>query len=156
VHRLSAERQQKRDRVLESLQKRQARQATAAATAPAAAGASQSQDGTMADKTGKMGEVIKILNHELIPMIRQCYDDALTRAPHLHGMLALQMKVASAEGVGSIFEAVEPDATNQIPDPDFIECVRQSAFTIDLPPPKADSGNDFLMTIPFEADAGTR
>lgn len=158
ARRLSPDQQQLRERVLESRQKQKAPQTAApapGATLPPATGAPESRDGTMADRTGKLGDVVKILNHELAPMVDHCYQDALEQNPRLHGMLALHVKVASVEGVGSIFETVEPDATNQVSDADFIDCVRQSAFSIDLPPPKADAAKDFLLTMPFGADAGT-
>jgi hypothetical protein len=158
THHLSPEQQQLRDRVLDSLQKKKTLQAAApaaGATSPGGTGAPE-REGTMADKTGKLGEVVKVINHELMPMVDHCYQDALEQHPHLHGMLALHVKVTSVEGVGSIFEAVEPDATSQVFDADFIDCVRQSAFSIDLPQPKADVGKDFMLTIPLGTDAGTR
>ena len=91
-----------------------------------------------------------------MPLIDECYERAHERNPQLRGMLALGVKFASAEGVGSIIEAVEPEAMNEIPDPEFIDCIRQSAFTIELPMPTADRQRGGMMTIPFGIDAGAR
>ena len=114
----------------------------------------------MADKTGVMGEEVKIINHELLPMVGQCFDEALQRKPGLHGMLALGVKLAGVEGVGSVFEALEPVEKNEVADDELIDCVRQSAFSIDLPPPRADRRDSLELTIPLgtdppRADAGT-
>jgi hypothetical protein len=110
----------------------------------------------MKDRTGLMGDEVKVINRELMPMVGQCVDEAQQRSPRLHGMLALSVELASAEGIGSIFETVEPSAKNEVDDPEMIDCIRQSAFTISLPAPKADSLHSGELTIPIDAlpDAG--
>ncbi len=158
----SAEQQQLRERVVQSLRHREARAGNLASATSAAPGASGDEpaptprEGTMKDKTGLMGDEVKVINRELMPMVAQCVDEAHERNPGLHGMLALGVKLASAEGVGSIFEAVEPGATNEVADPAMIDCIRQSAFTISLPMPKANSLHEVVLTIPVDAapDAG--
>ena len=110
----------------------------------------------MRDRTGVMGDEVKVVNRELMPMVADCVDEAHERDPRLHGMLALGVKLANAEGVGSIFEAVEPGAKNEVDDAQMIDCIRQSAFSISLPMPKADSLQELQLTIPIDAapDAG--
>ena len=111
----------------------------------------------MKDRTGLMGDEVKVINRELMPMVGQCVDEAHERNPRLHGMLGLSVQLASAEGVGSIFETVEPTATNEVNDAEMIDCIRQSAFTISLPAPKADSLHEGMLTIPIDPgrDVGT-
>jgi hypothetical protein len=158
----SAEQQQLRARVVQSLRQREGRGGTPATAASATGGSSSGEpdhvpgEGTMKDKTGLMGDEVKVVNRELMPMVDQCIDEAHERDPRLHGMLALGVKLASAEGVGSIFETVEPTATNEVLDPEMIDCIRQSAFTISLPMPKANSLHEAELTIPIDAapDAG--
>lgn len=110
----------------------------------------------MKDKTGLMGDEVKVINRELMPMVGQCVDEAHERNPRLRGMLGLSVKLASAEGVGSIFESVEPTETNEVQDAEMIDCIRQSAFTLSLPKPKANSLKEGVLTIPVDAapDAG--
>jgi hypothetical protein len=158
----SAEQQRLRERVVQSLRAREARgsstaQTSAASGAPADAQDRAPREGTMKDKTGLMGDEVKVVNRELMPMVADCVDHAQERNPRLHGMLALGVKLASAEGVGTIFEAVEPGATNEVGDLELIDCIRQSAFTIELPKPKANRLNEWMMTIPVDAvsDAGS-
>ena len=111
----------------------------------------------MKDRTGKMGLEVKALNEQLLPLVEQCFDQAKERGVRGRGMLALQVKLAGTEGVGRIVESVEPAESNAVHDRELIDCVRQSAFTVDLPPSGASGSNDaMLLTIPFEGapDAG--
>jgi hypothetical protein len=157
----SSEQQQLRERILQSLRQHDpsGSSAPAAVTAPGPSGpepAHVPREGTMKDKTGLMGDEVKVVNRELMPMVAGCVDEAHERNPRLHGMLALSVKLASAEGVGSVFETVEPSAANEVPDPELIDCIRQSAFTLSLPMPKANSLHGGVLTIPIDAaaDAG--
>jgi len=162
ARRPSAEQQQLRERVVQSLRQRTVRgRSSTSGTSAAPAGSGGEPDhvpgeGTMKDRTGLMGDEVKVINRELMPMIDQCVDEAHERNPRLHGMLGLSVKLASAEGVGSIFETVEPTAKNQVDDAEMIDCIRQSAFTISLPQPKANSLHEGELTIPIDAvaDAG--
>lgn len=128
------------------------------ARAPAAAAASASGDAPagMKDRTGKMGPEVKALNQQLLPLVDQCFDQAKERGVRGRGMLAVEVKFAGAEGIGRIIESVEPAESNAIGDPELLDCVRQSAFTVDLPPPTASGASDAMLTIPFEGapDAG--
>jgi hypothetical protein len=128
------------------------------ARAPAAAASSASGEAPagMKDRTGKMGPEVKALNQQLLPLVDQCFDQAKERGVRGRGMLALEVKFAGAEGIGRIIESVEPAESNAIGDPELIDCVRQSAFTVDLPPPTASGASEAMLTIPFEGapDAG--
>ena len=111
----------------------------------------------MADRSGDFGEEVTVLNRDFIPLVSECYDQAHERNPRLGGMLALSVSFAHAEGVGGIIESVEPGPGNQIRDADLLECVRQSAYSVELPEPRSNGRNDRYLTIPFGAppeDAG--
>lgn len=117
------------------------------------------EPGTMVDRTGELGdELMRVINHELIPLVSDCHQQALERQPRLQGMLALGVKLAGAEEIGEIIEAVEAAPGNEVDDAELVECVRQSAFSIRLPAPRKSGRGDFLMTIPLgdppSGDAG--
>jgi hypothetical protein len=141
---------ERRRRVLDSPEAR------APAAAPASSASGKPPAG-MKDRTGKMGPEVKALNEQLLPLVDQCFDQAKERGVRGRGMLALGVKLAGAEGIGRIIESVEPAAGNAIEDGELIDCVRQSAFTVDLPPPTSSGASELMLTIPFEAapDAGT-
>jgi hypothetical protein len=146
---------ERRQRVIDSLA---ARAPSAAPNAPVApAQPTKDEPGTMRDRTGVMPETVKAINAQLGPLIDQCFDQAQERGVNQRGMLALAVKLASAEGVGRIIETLEPTARNAIDDAELIDCVRQSAFTVDLPD-EGSGRTDFEMTIPYappSADAGS-
>jgi hypothetical protein len=107
----------------------------------------------MVDKTGELPkEVLHALNHELMPMVSQCLEQAQERDPRLKGMLALEVHFASAEDLGSIIETVEPAPINDLADAELIECVRQSAFTLELPVPSSDLRAEGMLTVPHGID----
>jgi hypothetical protein len=83
--------------------------------------------------------------------VDECHEQALERNPRLGGMLALSVRFASAEGIGGIIESVEPGPDNQLKDDELIECVRQSAFSIELPAPSTGRDSDRYLTIPLQA-----
>lgn len=155
-HRLTPQHQQLRERVVRSLLEREQQKRAAAAPGHAPSAASTAQGdavGTMVDKTGALPEeVLYVLNHELMPMVDQCLDQAHERAPQLKGMLALEVRFAGAEDLGSIIETVEPAPINDLGDEELIDCVRQSAFTLALPVRSSDLRAEGTMTIPYGID----
>lgn len=147
-----------RARVLDSLQVAERR--PVAENGSAEGTPQEAPPGTMVDRTGELGEEnLRVLNHELIPLVDGCQDQARERDPRLSGMLALDVKLAGAEAVGGIIETLEPAPDlNQIADAELIECVRQSAFSIQLPAPTKSGRSELQLTIPLDdprpGDAG--
>lgn len=154
---LSAAMQERRRRVLEALAARPASPpATGAPAAPAPAPAAAGESPGMRDRTGTMPETVEALNAQFGPLLDQCFDQARERGVNQRGMLALSVHLASAEGVGRIIESLEPADINEVDDAELIDCLRQSAFTVDLPE-EGSGRTDFQMTIPYSpalADAG--
>lgn len=155
----SAEAMQRRQRVLDALAQRTASSPSAAGTAGASgtSGKREYPPGTMADKSGgELAAEVKVLNHEFIPLVDECFDQAHERNPKLGGTLALSVTIAAAEGVGGIIESVEPAPMNQLHDEELIECARQSAFGIEMPNPKGNGRKEAQLTMPYGTppDAG--
>ena len=146
----------RRQRVLDALAKADAAKAGSASGA-AGSGARVYPEGTMADKTGNFGEGVAVLNKQFMPLVSECYDQAHEHNPRLGGMLALSVKLATAEGVGGIIESVEPTPRNQVHDDELIECIRQSAFSVEFPESAMSGRKDVELTMPFgppPTDAG--
>jgi len=146
---LSAKTRELRQKVLAAAQERRRKAPTApdpsSTPAPAAPPV-----GTMLDKTGELGEEVRVLNEQFAPLFDECQEQAQERNPRLGGMLALNMRFASAEGIGGIIESVEPAPDNEVKDDELIECLRQSAFSIELPAPSTGRDTDRQLTIPVE------
>lgn len=146
----------RRQRVLDALDSSSATKAGRVGGG-AGSGSSVYPEGTMADKTGNFGEGVAVLNKQFMPLVGECFDQAQEHNPRLGGMLALSVKLATAEGVGGIIESVEPTPRNQVHDTELIECVRQSAFTVELPESAISGRKDVELTMPFgppPTDAG--
>jgi hypothetical protein len=110
--------------------------------------------GSSADDTGDFGELgkeVRAVGKQLVSLATACHEQALERQPRLGGMLALNVHLALAEGIGGIIESVEPASGNQIGDAQLIECIRQSAFGIELPPPSASHDTNQTLTISLPA-----
>jgi hypothetical protein len=139
-----------RKRVLESLGGQQGDTAKEVAK-DATTRAAEQPPGNMKDRSGELSpETMRVLNHEFMPLVGECYDLAHERDPRLRGMLAVSIQLAGAEELGTIIDALEPvEGLNEIKDPELIECVRQSAFTIQLPMPLKSGRVGRQLTIPF-------
>jgi hypothetical protein len=109
----------------------------------------------MVDRTGEMSkEAMRVINHEFMPLVDECYEQARQRRPELRGMLAVGVKLAGAEEIGGIIEDLEPAPSNEVEDTELVECVRQSAFSIRLPAPSRNGRTGFEMTIPLGDEPG--
>lgn len=151
---LTPEVERRRARVLESLDQRQRERAAGAGSGASAARATAPTPptpGDMKDRTGELDEeTLYVLNHELMPMVGECLDQARERDPKLAGMFAVDIELAAAGEVGAIIEAVDAaPGENEVADDELIECVRQSAFTIELPMPVKDGRMSRQLTMPL-------
>lgn len=143
-----------RQRVLRELS---LRTEPAPATAGKWADAKSPEPGTMVDRTGSLNrETLAIINRELIPMIDGCLEQAQEREPNLEGLLALDLTLAGVAEVGGIVETLQAARANQLKSPELLECVRQSAFSLELPLPDGTGRNQLQLTVPFgeSPDAG--
>jgi hypothetical protein len=143
---MTEEMREQRRRVLDSPG---ARRQPASGHTPASSEARASVNG----RKGKLRPEVKALRLQLIPVAEHCFAQAKRRGVHQRGMLAIEVTVAGAKGIGRIIETVEPAAGNAIDDPELIDCVRQSAFALALPPPASSGSSEALLTIPFEGAA---
>jgi hypothetical protein len=113
---------------------------------PAAPGtAAEPPEGGLVDRTGWNNGVGAQLNREFMPLATECVDLARARDPALHGNLIVQITVAPAEGKKVIVASVTPRADNEIVDPELLECIRESSFSLD----GLDAPHGFDITMPI-------
>ena len=91
------------------------------------------------------------LNKEFMPLAHECIDLAQQAAPGLQGTLALDLHAVADPGLGAAIDVAGAAANNQVADPDLLECIRESAFSLHLPPSAATGRVMFLLTLPIEA-----
>ncbi|MCE9577324.1 MAG: hypothetical protein K8W52_29515 [Deltaproteobacteria bacterium] len=112
-------------------------------------------DGGLVDRRGRNDGLGAQLNREFMPLASECIDLAQARNPALTGTLILQISLAPGDHGKAIVAAVKPRADNTIADPELLECIRESSFSLDA----LVSPYDFDLTMPITpvaVDASTR
>jgi hypothetical protein len=96
------------------------------------------------------------LNEDFMPLADECIEQAQERTPGLAGMVALDLEVIAEEDLGAVVEFAGPAERNEIHDDELFECLRESAYSLGLPPLPGASGQErFMLTLPVAPpDAG--
>jgi hypothetical protein len=95
-------------------------------------------------KTGEVPRLekdyIREQMHELVEVFRECYNSRLVDQPDLAGTIKVEIALVGEPDVGGVVEdvAIIVDETT-LNDPFMTECVQQTIYTLELPPP-ADGG----------------
>ena len=162
----SAEREAMRRKIVDALQTRadQARAAgdeaaQAGHDPPGGGGAEGGRDddtaptpGDLRDRTGDHGDLLRVMNEELMPLADECYALARDTNPELEGLLVLDIDIIGDEEIGGVIEAVRPGEANELVDPILLECMRESLFATTLPQPE-ESGRDAIsLSMPLGPD----
>jgi hypothetical protein len=90
-----------------------------------------------------------------MPLADECIEQAQARAPGISGMLAIDLELIADEEIGAVVERAEPSQRNEVADAELVECIRESALALSLPPPPGSGRDAVMVTIPVGAvDAG--
>jgi hypothetical protein len=142
----------KRDALREQILRQLAQRAVApsgGARSPAAA-AGSSGDPASGDLRNKIDDrhqaVVDQLNRDFMPLAKECVDQAQQRTP-VTGLIALAMETVADEQLGAVVDVAEPAPSNQVVDPLLFECLRESAFSLSLPPPPTGGRMKALITL---------
>jgi len=69
------------------------------------------------------------------------------------GALAIEIDAVGDEALGAVIDAVEFPAANTIVDGELLECIRESALTMSLPPPAQGGRTGFMITLDVDGAA---
>ena len=84
----------------------------------------------------------------LLPMIVDCYKDALDTQPTLAGTLVVNFTIEGEPGIGGLVTESTIDAEDsEIKDPAMGQCVQETMFALEIDPPS--SGGVVKVTYPF-------
>ncbi len=142
------------------MRERIARQLASRQTAPAADGGSAQAapprsptdprpPGNLRDKIGGREALVARLNEDFMPLAAECIEQAQARTPQLAGMLAIGLETIADEELGAVVEVADPAPTSTVMDPLLLECIRESAFSLTLPPPLTSGREKFELTLPI-------
>lgn len=104
--------------------------------------------------------LVDFLNREYEPLVTDCVEQAAARAPELRGMYRLNIGTLADEELGAVVDVAEPGVGSEVTDPEFFECLRESAYTLVIPPPlttgqEAFEMNGYFGAPPSDEDAPT-
>lgn len=111
-----------------------------------------SPPGELRDRIGGRDALLGALNRDFMPLAHECISEAQRRNPRLAGLLAIGLETAADKELGAVVEAADPTARSRIEDPELLECIRESALSLRLPPPPASGREKFELTLPIEPD----
>lgn len=110
--------------------------------------------GSLRNNLGGRDALVAHLNQELMPLASECIEQAQARSPQLAGMLAISLETIADEQLGAVVEVADPAPGNNVLDPLLLECIRESAFSLTLPPPLTSGRERFELTLPVGSAPG--
>jgi len=125
--------------------------ATRSSTGAAVAEGPQGAPGKLRDRVGGRDALVKALNHQFMPLAQDCIARAQAQRPSLQGMLALALETLADEEHGAVVDIAQAAPNNEIVDADLWECIRESAYSLSLPPPPSRGREAFVLTLPLDA-----
>lgn len=119
--------------------------ATAIAGSSPAAGSGSADDGAADDPDQ---EYVRGAVMGLLPLIKDCYQQAHARRPDLAGKLVVHFTIEGEPDVGGVVTDSTIDvASSDIKDPELGNCVAQTMFALEIDPPV--EGMKVDVTFPF-------
>lgn len=147
-----AKRDALREQILRQLAQRAAAPSGGAPSPAAAAGsANDPASGGLQNRLDDRHQVVvDALNRDFMPLATECVEQARQRTPQLAGTIELAMETVADEQLGAVVDVAEPAPTNKLVDPLLFECLRETAFSLSLPPPP--TGGRMKAMITFRVD----
>ena len=96
--------------------------------------------------------LVKRLGDDFGPLGDECIADLRERVPDLAGMVAIDVTVVGDEDIGGVVESAAASHDNEIDDPQFLECMRESMLSTVLPAPPGRGRRDFVLSLHVEDD----
>lgn len=90
----------------------------------------------------------KALASEFMPLASDCIEMARERDPGMRGMLAVEIGAAGDPDLGAVVDIVRFPDTHTLSGLELMDCVKQSALSMSLPPPERGGREDLMITIP--------
>lgn len=105
--------------------------------------------GAIVDRIGGRERLITALDHDFMPLASECIDAARERRPELTGVVTLDLSLLSEHEHGAVVERAEPSVDNQVDDLELLECLRETALSLSLPPGSVDGLDAVMLTMPM-------
>lgn len=155
-----AEARAKRDALREQIARQLASRAAATdagsgSAAPPRSPTDPRPRGSLRNKLGGRDALVAYINEEFMPLASECIEQAEARSPRLSGMLAIGLETIADAELGAVVDAADPTPTNNVVDPLLLECIRESALSLTIPPPLTSGREKFELTLPVGPQPGS-
>jgi hypothetical protein len=143
-----------RARLLEALQRARAARGGVVPAAPSPAGAAGVAGASAAAGAADGGvgsldkEYIRAAIRELVPLVKECYDNALQEQPALDGRLTVEFRIAGEPEIGGVVtESRIVESDGGLRHAGLEECVRETMYGLQLDAPAG--GGTVRVRYPF-------
>lgn len=93
-------------------------------------------------------EYIRTQIATLLPMLKECYENALSGKPKFDGTMMVDFTITAAPGIGGLVTASTIDAAaSTITDSAMKECVQETMYAAQFPAP--EDGGELRVSYPF-------
>jgi hypothetical protein len=151
-----AKRDALREQILRQLAQRPAPDGGGPSPAAAAGSSGDPVSGGLRNRLDELHQpVVDQVNRDFMPLASECIEQAQARLPQLAGMIALSMETVADEQLGGVVDVADPALSNQIGDPLLFECLRESAFSLTLPPPPVGGRMKVMITLRVDPPSGS-
>ncbi len=121
---------------------------TQARPQPAAAPAGNHAAGSVPPAPLLDQDYIRAQIQTIMPLVKECYDNALTAKPELQGKLVVDFTIIGAPDIGGLVENSTINAAQStIADPGMRECVQETMYAAQFPAPPNDG--EVKVSLPF-------
>ncbi len=95
------------------------------------------------------------IREDYIPLAKDCYEQGLKKNPKLAGKIVADFSIVGNKNVGGIIDEVafDRDGGTTLGDPDVLECLKQSLYSVTFEPPPDDGKVTVTYPISFSPDA---
>lgn len=87
------------------------------------------------------------VTEDVVPLVKECYDNLLSRDPEISGRMVLEFTIMGDESVGGIVDAMDFGEDSEIQDEDFRECLSETMMSTVFEPP--EGGGKVVVHYPF-------
>lgn len=90
---------------------------------------------------------------EIMPIVKECYENALEKNPNLEGRLVVHLSIVGEPQVGGLVDSSEVDREGPLgSDPALVECVQESMYAVKLKAPRGGGQVKVSYPIIFRLD----
>jgi outer membrane biosynthesis protein TonB len=123
-----------------------ARASRAPAPSPAGAGRATASG---EHEPGLSKDYIRDQVRAILPLLTECYSQALERDPKLGGRIMVKFEISGEPDLGGAVASSEVDEDDSTAlEPEFVECVQETMYAAEFKPPS--DGGDITVSYPFE------